>query len=284
MVGTLINNVKTEHMKKILFSAITLSLLLTGCFKDEDEIRQAYKEAVMPVITAIHTSFFDLADIQNAYVEFVVDFETPAKSITIEETFNGYKKTLGTYTSFPATVKITAAEAVASIPDVTLESLKLGDSFLFDIVAEANNGVKSRSNILVNASVACKSSLAGAYDVVANGESTDPGPTPDENPAVNYAYEVTLTETGTNGIYSISDFSGGLYPLWYDIYGLTPNDCGGTIQDICGSISYINTFEPFGSPIEGTGSVDPETGVITLEGTATAWGDTWILVMTLKKK
>lgn len=269
-------------MKKIIYSVITLSLLVTGCFKDEDEIRQAYKEAVMPVITTINASFFDLADIQNAYVEFVVDFETSAKSFTIEETFNGIKKTLGTYTSFPATVKITAAEAVAGIPDVTLESLKLGDSFLFDIVAEANNGVKSRSNIFVNASVACRSSLAGVYNVIANGESTDPEPTPDENPAVNYASEVTLTETGTNGIYTISDFSGGLYPLWYDIYGLTPNDCGGTIQDICGSISYINTIEPFGSPIEGSGSVDPVTGVITLEGTATAWGDTWILVMTPK--
>jgi hypothetical protein len=284
MVGTLINHLKNEHMKKILFSTVLLSLFVTGCFKDEDEIRQAYKEAVMPVITTINASFFNLADINNAFVEFVVDFETPARSFTVEETFNGYKKTLGTYTAFPATVKITAAEAVAGIPDFALDSLKLGDSFLFEIVAEANNGVKSRSNILVNASVACESDLSGVYDAVTNGTSTDPGPTPDENPAVDYPYEVTLTETSTNGVYAISDFSGGLYPLWYDIYGLTPTDCEGTIQDICGSISYMNTYEPFGSPVEGTGSVDPVTGIITLEGTAILWGDTWILVLTPKKK
>jgi hypothetical protein len=284
MVGTLNKHEKKEHMKKIVHLTILLSLFVTGCFKDEDEIRQAYKEAVMPVITSINASFFDLANINNAYVEFVVDFDTPARSVTIEETFNGYKKTLETFTSFPATVKITAAEAIAGIPDFTIDSLKLGDSFLFEIVAEANNGVKSRSNIFVNASVACESDLSGTYDAVTNGSSTDSGPTPDENPAVDYPYEVTLTETSTNGVYIISDFSGGLYPLWYDIYGLTPADCAGTIQDICGSISFVNTYEPFGSPIEGSGSVDPVTGVITLEGTATLWGDTWVMVLTPKKK
>jgi len=269
-------------MKKILFSAILICFFLTGCFKDEDEIRQAYKEAVMPVITEINMSFFNLDDLANAYIEFVVDFETSAKSITIEETFNGQKKTLSTYTSFPATVKITASDALAGLTGITLDSLKLGDSFLFEIVAEANNGVKSRSNIYVDCSVACESDLTGTYDVIANGESTDSDVTPDENPAVNYVSEVTLTETDNNGIYIISDLSGGLYPLWYDIYGLTPTDCPGTIQDICGSLSYVNTYEPFGSPIEGTGSVDPATGIITIEGTATAWGDTWVLVLTPK--
>ncbi|MBN1416955.1 MAG: hypothetical protein JW973_17800 [Bacteroidales bacterium] len=270
-------------MKKVIFSIIIINLFITGCFKDEDEIRQAYKVAVMPEITAINASFFDLADINNTYVEFTVDFETPAKSVAIEETFNGYKKTLGSYTSFPATIRITATEAVAGIPDVTIDSLKLGDSFLFEIIAEATNGIKSRSNIIVNASVACESDLSGTYDVLANGMSTDPGPTPDENPAVDFVYEVTLTETTSNGVYTISDFSGGLYPLWYDIYGLVPADCEGTLQDICGSISYVNTIEPFGSPIEGTGNVDPVTGIITLDGTATAWGDTWTLVLTPKK-
>jgi hypothetical protein len=284
MVGTLKLNVKNIRMKKLLFSIVIINLFITGCFKNEEEIRQSYKEAVIPSITTINASFFNLDDINNAFVEFVVDFETSAKSFTIEETFNGHKKTLGSYTAFPATVRITATEAVAGIPNVTVDSLKLGDSFLFEIVAEAPNGVKSRSNILVNASVACESDLSGEYDVIANGESTDAGPTPDENPAVNYAYEVTLTETGTNGIYTISDFSGGLYPLWYDIYGMTPADCEGTIRDICGSLSYYNTIEPFGSPIEGTGIVDPVTGVITLDGTATAWGDSWTLVLTPKAK
>lgn len=271
-------------MKKILFYLLIISLFITGCFKDDNEIRQSYKEAVMPTITTINASFFNLDDINNAFVEFVVDFDVPAKSFTVEETFNGIKKTLGSYTSFPATVKVTAAEAVSGIPGVTVESLKLGDSFLFEIVAEANNGVKSRSNILVNASVACESMLTGTYNVVANGETTDASVGSDENPAVNFIYEVTLTETSTNGVYTISDFSGGLYPLWYDIYGLTPADCEGSIQDICGSLAYVNTIEPFGSPIEGAGSVDPGSGVITLEGTATAWGDTWTLVLTPKAK
>ncbi len=270
-------------MKKIIFSLFIISLFFTGCFKDDEEIRQAYKEAVMPVITGLNPSFFNLDDLQHAYIEFVVDFETAARSVTIEETFMGHKKVLGTYTSFPATVRITASEAIEGLPGLTMDSLDLGDNFLFEIVAESNAGVKSRSNILVNTSVACESNLSGTYSVVANGSSTDPGPSPDENPAVDYESEVTLTETDVNGIYTISDFSGGLYPLWYDVYGMTAEECEGTIQDICGSLSYYNYYEPYGSPVEGSGSIDPVTGVITLEGTATAWGDTWTLVLTPKE-
>ena len=269
---------------KVIYSILVIFLLLSSCFKEEDELTQPYKAgAVIPEITNITSSFFDSFNFDGAYIEFTVTAENPSDltSITIEETFGDQTKDVGTYTSFPAVVKVTATDAVSGLTGVTLNSLEVGDEFVFQIIATSKSGVTSRSNALLRASVACKSSLAGTYTSVANGTSTDPGPDASVNPAVDYEYEVTLTETGVNGVYTISEFSGGLWSLWYSIYGID-FDVEGTIQDVCNDISYINTTEPFGSPISGTGSVDPATGVITLEGTADLWGDTWTLVLTPK--
>jgi len=119
--------------------------------------------------------------------------------------------------------------------------------------------------------------LAGTYSCISNGKSTDDGPTPEENPAIDYNYEITLIEAGSNGVYEISDFSGGLYELWYDIYGIN-GDTPGTINDVCNSISYTNTKGPFGSSINGGGSVDPLTGIITIDGD-NEFGDNWNLVL-----
>jgi hypothetical protein len=61
-------------------------------------------------------------------------------------------------------------------------------------------------------------SIAGTYDVVSNGESTDSGPA--NNPLVDFASTVVVTDNG-NGTYTFSDGWAGVYVEWYTIYGYT---------------------------------------------------------------
>jgi hypothetical protein len=250
-----------------------------GCSTNEDDLFQPYVTGtVFPEITEVESSFFDSFDFANAYIDFTVDVDTDiAESITIEKTFRGVTKVVGEYTTVPANIKVTAEEAVSDIDGIGVDDLEVGDIFTFEVIVNSKNGLRTRSNVLLNASVACKSSLEGLYSCIANGRSTDDGPTPDENPAINFKHEITLTASETNGIYEISDFSGGLYELWYDIYGIE-GDSPGQISDVCNTISYSSTNGPFGSNITGGGAVDPATGVITIEG-ENVFGDTWTLVL-----
>jgi hypothetical protein len=268
---------KNRFIKMTVVAAIFMYVF--GCSTNEDDLMQPYVTGtVFPEITEVGSSFFNISDIDNAYVNFTVDVDTDiAESITIEKTFRGVTKVVGEYTTVPANIQVTVEEAVSDIDGISVDDLEVGDIFTFEVIVNSKNGLRTRSNVLLNASVACKSSLEGVYSCTANGQSTDDGPTPDENPAIDFKYEITLTATGTNGIYKISDFSGGLYELWYDIYGIV-GDSPGQISDVCNTISYSNTKGPFGSNITGGGSVDPDTGVITIDG-KNIFGDTWTLVL-----
>tara|TARA_R100001369_G_scaffold92921_1_gene141489 strand:+ start:9172 stop:10065 length:894 start_codon:yes stop_codon:yes gene_type:complete len=110
-------------------------------------------------------------------------------------------------------------------------------------------------NLRLEYPVACSSNLGGTYTVLSSGSSTDSGPTPDENPIVDYPYTVVLTDNG-GGNYTISDGFAGLYLLWYDIYGIS-SEYPGNFTDICGELS--GTWgEPFGTDVILTGTVNPD--------------------------
>ncbi len=126
--------------------------------------------------------------------------------------------------------------------------------------------------------VSCLSDLGGTYSVISSGESTDPGPTTSENPISNYPYTITLLDNG-GGNYTISDAFGGLYILWYDIYGIS-EDTKGTFSDVCGKIS--GAFdEPFDSKVTYTGSVS-STGIISIEW-ENGYGDNGKMTLTKTK-
>ena len=265
---------------KIIRLIVVFGLFFGACDDTNDNLVVQRGVAVSPIIESITSSFFELSDLDNAFVEFKVtaEFPTEVSKIFVKVGYNDNTAILPPYTSIPVTVKLTVSE-VAAVLGVNINDLELGDVFSFQLLVENVDGITTYSNVVLNATVACASSLDGAYTCVANGSSTDDGPTPDENPAVNYTTTITLTGTAVNGEYIISDFSGGLDTYWYDIYGLS-GDYPGMIKDVCGDLSYINTSGPYGSPISGSGSVDEVTGVITLHGVADAWGDEWDLVLT----
>ncbi len=123
--------------------------------------------------------------------------------------------------------------------------------------------------------VICPSDLGGTYDAVTVGSSTD-GCCPGE---VTVMSEVTLTDKGS-GLYEISDWSGGIYLEWYDIYGINETHNVGEIQDACSVVSFVTKEEPFGESLEGSGKVGAD-GVITLTW-LTGYGDKATVTLTKK--
>lgn len=122
--------------------------------------------------------------------------------------------------------------------------------------------------------ITCDSDLAGDYAYTVTGTSTDPC-CPNETTQTG---TMTLTDEG-DGVYTLSDWSAGLYFTWYEVYGITADfDLTARVTDICGNIS--GEFgEPFGTNTVVTGSVDPNTGVITYTWT-NGYDDTATVTLT----
>lgn len=143
----------------------------------------------------------------------------------------------------------------------------MSDGTVLNIINDdgtSNTGTNIQTTVLfttlINYPVSCPSDLGGEYTVVSNGMSTDGGPTPDENPLVNFSYDIVLTDNG-GGSYSISDGVAGVYILWYDIYGYTFETIG-NFTDICGNLGG-SWFDAFGAEIRLTG-VDNGDGTLTI--------------------
>jgi hypothetical protein len=220
--------------KHINISIIALLIMLVfGCETNEDDLMQPYVTgAVFPEITEVESSFFDILDINNTYIDFTVDVDSEtAQSVTIEKTYRGTKTEIGTYTETPVVINVTAEQAVADIDGVSVGDLELGDVFLFEVIATSKSGVRSRSNVIVNAPVACKSDLGGAFSfstvVTSVGDGGDIGGC--ANPVTG---EGAFVEDGA-GFYRVSDATFGQYDC---AWGDTPA-VGVTITDVCNSLA-----------------------------------------------
>ena len=215
--------------------ATIILFLVFACTTNEDDLMQPYATGtVFPEITAVTSSFFDVADVSNAYIEFTVDVNTAiAESVSIEQSFNGNlsRTVLGTYSTFPVTIKVTAEEAVSKVSGLTVDDLELGDSFLYEVIVTSKNGMRTRSNIIVNAPIACSSDLGGTFTysttVTGVGDGGDIGGC--SNPVTG---EGEFVEDGA-GFYRISDATFGQYDC---AWGDNPAT-GVTITDVCNTLT-----------------------------------------------
>lgn len=126
----------------------------------------------------------------------------------------------------------------------------------------------------------CLEDLEGTYNAVTSGTSTDP--CPENNPLVNFPSTVQLTLAEGSTIYNVSDVSAGAYAAWYeDCYDYDAGGESGNIELDCDSfsISIIPFTEEYGTEITGSGSYNPETGVITYEW-SNGYGDTGVVTLT----
>lgn len=154
-------------------------------------------------------------------------------------------------------------EAIAAdgliYPDTVLQGLS---QETLNVTPNIINAAATTSfTIAFNTFVGCPSDLEGVYSTVVNGTSTDD--CCGSNPAVDVESTVTFTRTGPTN-YTLTNFAAGAYDYWYcPAYGLCSSDfdgLGAQLLDICGNVQLTAGY--WGS--SGTGTVDPNTGVITI--------------------
>jgi len=258
---------------------------------DDTEEILPYQEAVKQTTVAIDglSTFLDFANIGTATAGYRLDDiggVVTANEIDVYVQHKGAngnsdRALLKTVSSLPSDEMYTAAELAAAV-GLPLEDLQLGDSFCFSYILKGSDGKVHNSSDTFVMDISCPSDLAGTYTAVSSGQSTDPC-CPDKAEDIQSA-EITIEAKG-GGIYSITDFSGGLWNHWYGPdggnYGAS-NVNAGEFKDVCNNVTMQNTTELFGSPISGTGTYDPETQTITIEWLADSWGDAGTSVFSKK--
>ncbi len=286
---------------KLILKVLAISLLIPSCENDGGDSKLDLGIGAVPDINKIATtdSFINLSAInENTTIDlgFTVDVgQGEVSSINViafyvKKSGEVYRAVVANnQTAFPATFNLNQNDLLDAFEELNSSSdFEIGDKLIVtaDMVlkngkiinilnddASTNYGQdianSQKYTVTQTYNVSCPSDLEGTYSVLSSGFSTDTGPTPEENPITNYPYTVTITAKG-GGDYSISDGFGGLYLLWYDIYGIE-GDEEGSFSDVCNVIS--GTFsEPFGTSVTVSGTVNSD-GTLTIKW-ENGYGDT----------
>lgn len=282
-----------KNIKFILAFFVMLSVTLS-CDNDGGDSRIATKAGTVPDIQKLDgfddsINFIAINNGEDISLSFTVDIGLGAENFQSLDVVLFYIKSDGTInkhvldtgvTDLPKTYTLNLANLYDYFDDVNVpEDFTQGDQLIVTTAITLKDGtVINMTNddgsanygpniatapdyaVVQVYAVACPSDLEGTYNVLTTATSTDPGPSPSENPIADFPYQVTITATG-GGSYTISDAFGGVYMLWYDIYGLD-FEVEGTFNDVCGTIS--GTFEePFGTNVVYDGTVNPD-GTLTI--------------------
>jgi hypothetical protein len=166
-------------MKKIitLGTIFTVIMFLFSCeeLKDPAGLRG---KAVVPYLTDVNPAIFDSKDLENSFVQFVVDLPegTTADKVVVQGSYgdNFERVTITELTSFPTTVKIMSADAAQKL-GIALEDISNGDIFTFELVT-TSKGLTTRSSSVLQVPVACAYDQAiatGSYHCVSPDWGSD---------------------------------------------------------------------------------------------------------------
>lgn len=269
---------------KLIFIFVILVLIGISCENDGGTSNLGLETGAVPDVQKIASTdaFINLLGLQSGKtidLGFTVDVgQGNVQSMDVVLYYlSGSKVTKAIFatniTKFPNELHLSQIDLFKLFPQLkTAADFKLGDQLKVSTILTLKNG--NKLNILnddgspnygqdianstiykVSQSylVSCPSNLAGTYSVLSSGASTDPGPSADKNPVTNFPYTVKIVSTG-GGAYTMSDGYGGLYKLWYDIYGID-KDYPGNFSDVCDKLSGTYT-EPFGSKVTLSGTVN----------------------------
>lgn len=279
-------------MKKIKFllTFLFLATIMVSCDTDGGTSELDLMEGAVSNIQKNDASpaFLNLNEL-NAGNDVEITFDVDIKygdvsSVDVLAFYKGQDTVYGPatlragVTDFPVQMSVSDADIIAAFDHLSSKAdfeladevilttrLYLSDGRVIELLGEGgsrNYGSDIHTSSFYNAQVSypvsCPSDLAGTYDVVSNGSSTDPD-TPED--AVNLPYTVTITADG-GGSYTISDGVAGVYIFWYSKYGYT-FETPGTFTDICGTLTG-SWVERFGCPIDLTGTVNPD-GTLSIQ-------------------
>lgn len=266
-------------MKNISIKVLLLFCVIftySSCIEDPDEILEP--NGAIPAVSAITDGFYDLLNTSSVTPSFMLDVSgVGVSNVTVLKSFNGSAPVShATISSFPTTISIPFNEMASGLP-VDVNNLAVGDQFDVTFVCNTSDGRALTSSTKVSVPVSCVSALAGMYDVTTTYGYHDF--LPDFNPHTATAEIVEVSA----GIYEIADFSGGLYSTgpYSSAYGTT--GLPAQFSDICGDISWTGQSDPWGAMVQdpdGTNSVDPATGVITISWLCEGYGENGVSIYT----
>lgn len=272
---------------KLIFVSLFLAAAVVSCEDDGGDSVITLQNGGTPDIQKTESSetFINLVELQGGNdINLSVSVDIALGDVRSMDIVGFYIRTDGTsekailaddVTTFPTTITLTRDDLFSAFSSLnTTDDFGVGDQLKISADVTLNTGAvinlltaqggqnygsyieQATYRVYQTFNVSCPSDLGGNYNVVSSGSSTDPGPSPSENPISNYASTAVITDNG-GGSYSINDAYGGLYLLWYDIYGITPALSGGSFTDVCGTLS--GSFgEPFGTTVTITGTVNDD--------------------------
>lgn len=265
-----------KYLSKLTLLLAFVAVVVSACKKDE-ELAQTFDNNVL--LTA-NSGVLAYNDIANAGIQMTVNTfnEGGVDQITIMKSFNGAAAVQhAVVTSFPTTLTIPVADVVNGL-GVVPDSLEVGDKVVFTFKVSMN-GTEFVSPTKYTATVSCLSNLAGTYSRTTTYGFHDFLPNYSSN---TDTVEVTST---ASGVYTVSDFSGGLYGVgpYSTAYGTTAEIF--TFSDICNTITWTGQSDPYGTMVPNTaaGSVnayDPVAQTITISWFCNGYGENGVSVYT----
>lgn len=159
-------------MKKYLIATFFASLLLTGCFKSEDELFQQWTDSgdVTVYLTVLSTTL-SVSDIENSVVTFSIDsVDGDIDKLQTRVYFKGNNTSAIleeiALADLPIELTYTVPEMAEAVT-YPVDSIAALDVFTIDVLTTVNGVVSTQRNSAFNASVIFEDEIAGIWDIQA---------------------------------------------------------------------------------------------------------------------
>lgn len=268
-------------MKKIIYSLLAIALVLSCSDTDNHgvDVNNFNGESSVAYFTDGVSGNYFVTSSENIYSIQVgaTDLSTSDRTYTLEidETSTAVQGLDYSLSDMSVTIPAGSYFGSIDVQGIFAGTTAEGSNLVINMVGD---GAMVNAQFDLFIVQLCISDIAGMYSVTTTYGYHDFLPTDSV-----ITQNMEIVELG-DGLYSVSDFSGGLMESSYnDAYGtggLSQNEL--VFNENCGLISWSEQIEPFG-PLEmldgGTNSVD-SNGVVTISWFCPTWGENGVSVYT----